>query len=63
MNDAANEANVLNAEAEAATTRASQAQLRRTWLTRLGLVVLVAGLTYGTWYYLIGQNSVSTDNA
>ena len=63
MNDAAIDSAALNAEAEAAETRASQNQARRTWLTRLGLMVLVGALAYGAWYYLIGQNSVSTDNA
>ena len=63
MNDAAIDTALLSAEAEAAETRASQSQTRRTWLTRLGLIVLVAALAYGAWYYLIGQNSVSTDNA
>ncbi len=63
MNDAAIDSAALNAEAEAAETRASQNQTRRTWLTRLGLMVLVGALAYGAWYYLIGQNSVSTDNA
>ena len=63
MNDAAIDTAAMNAEAEAAATRASQSQTRRTWLTRLGLIVLVAGLAYGAWYYLVGQNSVTTDNA
>ncbi len=63
MNDAAIDSALLSAEAEAAETRARQSHTRRTWLTRLGLIVLVAGLIYAAWYYLIGQNSVSTDNA
>ena len=63
MNDAAIDTALLSAEAEAAETRARQNQTRRTWLTRLGLIVLVAVLTYAAWYYLIGHNSVSTDNA
>lgn len=36
---------------------------RRTWLTRLGLAVLVAALLWGAWYMLFGRNHVSTDNA
>jgi membrane fusion protein (multidrug efflux system) len=63
MNGAAIDTALLSAEAEAAEARAHQSRTRRTWLTRLGLVVLVAGLAYGLWYFLIGQNSVSTDNA
>ena len=63
MNDAASESAALQAEAAAATARANQAQLRRRWLTRLGLVVVLGGLGFAAWYLLIGQNSVSTDNA
>lgn len=36
---------------------------RRTWLTRLGLAVIVGGLIWGAWYLLVGRNHVSTDNA
>jgi membrane fusion protein (multidrug efflux system) len=63
MNDASSETFVLNAEAEAATERVSRDQTRRRWLIRLGLVVLIAGLFFAGWYYLIGRNFVSTDNA
>ena len=63
MNEAIIDTAALNAEAEAAATRASESQMRRTWLTRLGLIVLVAAVTYAAWYFLIGRNSVSTDNA
>ena len=63
MNDAAIDSALLSAEAEAAEARASQSLARRKWLTRLGLIVLGAGLGYAAWYYLIGQNSVGTDNA
>ena len=63
MNDAASESAGLQAEAEAAESRARSGQARRRWLIRLALVVLIAGIAYGVWYYLIGQNSVSTDNA
>ena len=63
MNDAASESAGLQAEAEAAESRARSGQARRKWLIRLALVVLIAGIAYGVWYYLIGQNSVSTDNA
>ncbi|MBC2670372.1 HlyD family efflux transporter periplasmic adaptor subunit [Novosphingobium piscinae] len=36
---------------------------RRTWLTRLALLLAVAGLLWAAWYLLIGRNEVSTDNA
>lgn len=48
------------AEAEANARRARQ---RRTWLTRLALVVVTVGVIWGLWYFLIGRNHVSTDNA
>ncbi|MEO6716079.1 MAG: HlyD family efflux transporter periplasmic adaptor subunit [Novosphingobium sp.] len=63
MNDATMDTAALDAEAEAAAARDSQKQTRRIWLTRLGLIVLVAILAYAAWYLLIGRNSVSTDNA
>jgi membrane fusion protein (multidrug efflux system) len=36
---------------------------RKTWLTRLGLVVIVGGLLWGAWYMLVGRTHVATDNA
>ena len=51
------------AEDEAAIKRASQAAKRRIWLTRLAIVVVVIGLGYGIWYFLVGRNHISTDNA
>ena len=36
---------------------------RKTWLTRLALAVVVAGLLWTAWYVLVGSNHVSTDNA
>nr|WP_157083017.1 HlyD family efflux transporter periplasmic adaptor subunit [Novosphingobium lentum] len=36
---------------------------RRKLLTVIGLVVLVAGVIYAGWYFLVGSQSVSTDNA
>ncbi len=63
MNDAASESAALQAEAEAAAARIDQGQVRRKWLTRLGMVVIAGGLTFTAWYYLIGRNHISTDNA
>ncbi|MFY9352310.1 MAG: EmrA/EmrK family multidrug efflux transporter periplasmic adaptor subunit [Sphingobium sp.] len=40
-----------------------RASARRTWLIRLGIAVLLAGLLWGAWYLLFGRNHVSTDNA
>lgn len=36
---------------------------RRTWLIRLGIVVVVAALIWGIWYLLVGSRSIGTDNA
>jgi len=36
---------------------------RRTWLARLGIAVVAAGLLFLAWYLLWGRNHVSTDNA
>ena len=46
-------------------TDANDARLatRRRWLTRLGVAVLVGALLFGAWYYIIGRNYVSTDDA
>ena len=50
-------------EDEAAIKAASRKAQRRVWLTRLAIVVLVVAVGYGLWYFLIGRNHVSTDNA
>ncbi|MDB5723527.1 MAG: efflux pump rane protein [Novosphingobium sp.] len=47
-------------EAEANARRGRQ---RRTWLTRLAIVVVAIAVIWGLWYFLIGRNHVSTDNA
>ncbi|BBD98650.1 EmrA/EmrK family multidrug efflux transporter periplasmic adaptor subunit [Sphingobium amiense] len=36
---------------------------RRTWLYRLGALVIVAALVWGVYYLLFGRNHVGTDNA
>ncbi|KQX20298.1 MULTISPECIES: HlyD family secretion protein [unclassified Sphingomonas] len=36
---------------------------RKTWLTRLAIGLAVIALLYAVWYFLVGQNHVSTDNA
>lgn len=36
---------------------------RKTWLTRLGIVVIVGGLLWLGWYLLVGRTHVGTDNA
>ena len=48
------------AEAEAKSRRMAQ---RKTWLTRLLIVVALVALGWGLYYFLIGRNHVSTDNA
>ncbi|WP_298396259.1 EmrA/EmrK family multidrug efflux transporter periplasmic adaptor subunit [Sphingobium sp.] len=45
------------------TQQEGRGSARKTWLTRLGLVVIVGGLLWGAWYLLVGRNHVSTDNA
>ena len=62
MNDTADDA-ALQAEAEAAELRATKGEARRKWLTRLALFVGIAGLLWAAWYFLIGKNHISTDNA
>ncbi len=63
MNDPASEGAALQAEAEAATARAAKQRKRRAWLARLALLVLFGALAFGLWYFLIGRNHVTTDNA
>ncbi len=42
---------------------AGRAGRRRRGFAILGLVLLAAALAYAAWWFLVGQNSVSTDNA
>lgn len=44
-------------------TQADRSSARKTWLTRLALAVVVAGLLWTAWYLLVGRNHVGTDNA
>ena len=62
MNDAT-EAAVLQAEADAALARETRTGTRRKWLTRLAAAATGAGLVFAAWYFFIGRNYVSTDNA
>jgi membrane fusion protein (multidrug efflux system) len=50
------------AEAEHAAREKRQAA-RKTWLVRLALLVAAVALVWALWYFLIGRNHVSTDNA
>ncbi|MDE2620453.1 MAG: HlyD family efflux transporter periplasmic adaptor subunit [Sphingomonadales bacterium] len=43
--------------------RARRMAARKTWLTRLALFVVVAGVVWIGWYLLVGRNHISTDNA
>ena len=43
--------------------KARQQEIRRKWLLRLLVMVLIVGGGIGLWYVLIGRNHVSTDNA
>jgi membrane fusion protein, multidrug efflux system len=50
-------------EQEAADHKAARLAVRRKWLVRLALLVAAMALIYAVWYFLIGRNHVSTDNA
>ena len=41
----------------------AQNSVRRTWLIRLGIAVIVAATIWGLYYLLFGRGHVSTDNA
>jgi len=43
--------------------REARQETRKTWLTRLALVVALAAMLFAVWYLLVGRNHVSTDNA
>ncbi len=47
----------------AAPLAAAPAARRRRALTLIGAVVLLVGLAYGSWYWLTGRHSETTDNA
>jgi len=61
MADAAPETPADSAADEALRER--RAGQRRVWIKRLAIVVTVGAVAWGAWYYLIGRNSVGTDNA
>ena len=46
-----------------ADIKARRLAARKTWLKRLALAIAVAGAIWALWYFLIGRNHVSTDNA
>jgi len=48
---------------DAAEAAAQRKAIRKKWLVRLALAVLILGAAYALWYLLIGRNHVSTDNA
>ena len=49
---------------DAADDKAQARQsVRKTWLIRLGIVVIVATVLWALYYFLVGRNHVSTDNA
>jgi membrane fusion protein (multidrug efflux system) len=53
---------IAAAEAEDSAKERKQAA-RKKWLVRLALVVAVVLLIWALWYFLIGRNHVTTDNA
>jgi len=52
-----------HAEADAAAARAERMATRRKWLIRLAAAVAAVAILWALWYFLIGRNQVSTDNA
>jgi membrane fusion protein (multidrug efflux system) len=48
---------------EAEARKETRLQARKTWLTRFAIGLAVIALLYGTWYFLIGRNHITTDNA
>ncbi|MBC2667431.1 HlyD family efflux transporter periplasmic adaptor subunit [Novosphingobium flavum] len=62
MADAA-KANFETHDAEEAALRARRGAQRKLWIQRLAMVVAVGAVAWGAYYYLIGRNNVSTDNA
>ena len=54
---------MAGADAPDLEAKARRQELRRTWLLRVLTVVLVAAVLWGLWYFFIGRNHVSTDNA
>jgi membrane fusion protein (multidrug efflux system) len=52
-----------HADEDAEIKRAARTAQRRKWLIRLAMVVAAVALIYALWYFLIGRNHVSTDNA
>ena len=63
MADAVIEPEVAADDGTAAQVREGRLSARKKWLTRLALLVGGAAAIWALWYFLIGQNSISTDNA
>ena len=51
------------AAADEAQAREQRLATRKLWLKRLAIGVLVVAIVWGLWYFLIGRNYISTDNA
>ena len=54
---------VTAAEIEAGEKKAQRIAARKTWLTRVAIGIAVLGLAWLAYWFLIGRNAVSTDNA
>lgn len=50
-------------EESEAERHARRIAARKTWLKRLAIAVAVVAVIWALWYFLIGRNHVSTDNA
>lgn len=62
MADAAHEPSAEVAP-DSEQSKVDRQSARKTWLTRLALVVVIGGLIWGAWYLFFGRNHVATDNA
>ena len=50
-------------ETEGSADSEARSAARKKWLTRLAIAVVVVGVLWGAWYFIVGRNHVSTDNA
>ena len=63
MADAVSPSTNADMQTQESLQRKSRLAARQKWLKRFGGFVIVVALLWAAWYYLVGRNSVSTDNA
>ncbi len=49
--------------ADVTADRKARSATRRKWFVRLAIIVAVGAIGWGLWYFIVGRNYVSTDNA